>query len=69
MHKKDTPKHPGILKIIQGILAGAFGVQSSNQATKDFESRSPLPYIIAGVIFTLLFITTIYLIVNVVVKY
>ncbi|WP_230819260.1 MULTISPECIES: DUF2970 domain-containing protein [Rheinheimera] len=32
------------------------GVQSEQQRQRDFSATSPLPFIIAGVIFTLLFV-------------
>ncbi len=57
-------KHPGILKILQSILAGALGVQSGKRQEEDFASHSPWPYIIAGVIFTAGFVVTLLLIVN-----
>ncbi|PAV26374.1 hypothetical protein C8D92_102245 [Tamilnaduibacter salinus] len=57
-------RRPGILKIIQSILAGAFGVQSNRRREEDFRSGNALPYIIAGVIFTAGFVITIALIVR-----
>lgn len=53
-HKK--PGSPGILKIMQSILAGALGVQSDKRRQEDFSSHSPAPYIIAGLLFTLVFV-------------
>ena len=63
-----TPKRPSFRKIIQAILAGAFGVQSSRAATQDFESQSPWHYLVAAIIFTLLFIVTIVIIVKIVLQ-
>lgn len=57
-------KKPGLLKIMQSILAGALGVQSSNRHQEDFESGSPWPYIIGGILFTAGFVVTLILIVN-----
>lgn len=66
--RQDSPngkkKNPGILKILQSILAGALGVQSSKRREEDFASHSPWPYIIAGVLFTVGFVVTLLLIVN-----
>lgn len=63
--KNQPPgRRPGILKIMQSILAGAFGVQSNRRREEDFHSGSPLPYIIAGVVFTVGFVITIALIVQ-----
>ncbi|MDX1633096.1 MAG: DUF2970 domain-containing protein [Marinobacter sp.] len=57
-------RRPGLLKIMQSILAGALGVQSSHRHREDFESGSPWPYIIGGILFTAGFVVTLILIVN-----
>lgn len=57
-------KGPGVLKVLQSVLAGAFGVQSGRRHQEDFSSHSPWPYIIAGVIFTVGFVVTLALIVS-----
>lgn len=61
----DAPrKKPGFLKILQTVLAGALGVQSNRRREEDFSSSSPVPYIVAGIIFVLGFVVTIALIVR-----
>ncbi|WP_368735591.1 DUF2970 domain-containing protein [Rheinheimera maricola] len=40
------------------------GVQSERQRQQDFQASSPLPYIIVGVVATLLFVVTLILVVN-----
>ncbi|MDV3503619.1 DUF2970 domain-containing protein [Marinobacter sp. M-5] len=62
----QKPKGPGVLKIIQSILAGAFGVQSDKRRQEDFSSHSPLPYIIAGLLFTTGFVVTLVVVVKLV---
>lgn len=57
-------KGPGILKVMQSILAGAFGVQSSKRREEDFSSHSPWPYIVAGILFTACFVVTLVLMVK-----
>ncbi|GGY82125.1 DUF2970 domain-containing protein [Marinobacter zhanjiangensis] len=57
-------KGPGVLKVLQSVLAGAFGVQSSKRHQEDFSSHSPWPYIIAGIIFTVGFVVALALIVS-----
>lgn len=57
-------KGPGVLKVLQSVLAGAFGVQSSKRHEEDFSSHSPWPYIIAGIIFTVGFVVGLALIVS-----
>lgn len=65
---RDKPanhrKGPGVLKILQSVLAGAFGVQSARRHEEDFSSHSPWPYIVAGIVFTLGFIGVLALIVQ-----
>ncbi len=58
------PKGPGVLKVMQSILAGAFGVQSSKRQEEDFSSHSPWPYIAAGILFTAGFVVTLILVVR-----
>jgi len=60
------PGSPGILKIMQSILAGALGVQSEKRRQEDFSSHSPLPYIIAGLLFGAAFVGGLILVVQVV---
>lgn len=62
----DDNNRPGILQIIQSTLAAAFGVQSQKARERDFTHGRPLPYIIAGVVFTIVFIITLVVIVNIV---
>lgn len=47
---------PTITQVIKSVLAAAIGVQSNDNRQKDFEQGSLSSYIIAGVIFTVLFI-------------
>jgi len=69
-NKKDNedqkPGSPGVLKIMQSILAGALGVQSDRRRQEDFSSHSPTPYIIAGLLFTAAFVGGLILVVNLV---
>lgn len=57
-------RHPGILKILQSVLAGAFGVQSGKRHEEDFSSHTPWPYIIAGILFTVGFVVVLALVVS-----
>ncbi len=61
---QGKPGQPGVLKIMQSILAGAFGVQSDKRRQEDFSSHSPWPYIIAGLLFTAAFVVGLILIVQ-----
>ena len=47
---------PRIVSVILSVLASAFGVQSQQNYQRDFSEKSPLPYIITGIIFTVLLV-------------
>lgn len=55
---------PSWLKLIVTVAAAAFGVQSEKQREQDFSQKSIVPYIVAGVIFTLLFVLVLIGVVN-----
>lgn len=44
------------LNLMQSILGAALGVQSSRRLEEDFNSSSPLPYIVGGLLFTASFV-------------
>ena len=56
-----------IKQLIKSTLGAAIGVQSKEIHQADFEQKSAIPYIIAGIIFTALFLGTLILIVSFVV--
>ncbi len=64
--KKQGPRKPGVLKIMQSMLAGAIGVQSHKRLQEDFSSHSPAPYIVAGLLFTATFVVGLIIIVKLV---
>jgi hypothetical protein len=45
-----------IIEIIKSVLSAAIGVQSDENRKKDFEQGALSTYIIAGLIFTVLFV-------------
>lgn len=65
-HGDEEPRRPSVLEVVQSVLAGAFGVQTNEARKRDFRSASPMPYIIGGVVFTVLLIVTLVVVVNVV---
>ncbi|PFG08872.1 MULTISPECIES: DUF2970 domain-containing protein [unclassified Marinobacter] len=62
---KALPR-PSLWKVMQSILAGALGVQSSKRHQEDFANPSPWAYIVGGILFTTLLIGGLVLLVNVV---
>lgn len=55
---------PSFSQTIKSILAAFIGVQSSQNRKIDFEQSSPATYIVAGLIFTVLFIAVIVFVVS-----
>lgn len=55
---------PTIIQIIKSTLAGFIGVQSEKNRQLDFEQGSLATYIIAGVIFTIVFVSTLVFVVS-----
>ena len=53
-----------ILRIVQSTLAAAIGVQSKKNRERDFEEGNASTFIVAGILFTVLFIATIVVVVN-----
>ena len=52
--------------IVLSTLAAAIGVQSRANKERDFASGRVMPFIVAGVIFTVLFVATLALVVSLV---
>ncbi len=48
---------PTITQVIKSVLAAAIGVQSNDNREKDFTHGSLSTYVIAGLIFTVLFVS------------
>lgn len=57
---------PGLKQIIKAVAGAFIGVQSEQQRQQDFNSQSPMPYIIVGVVMTVLFVAALVTIVSVV---
>ncbi len=64
---KEDPKEQGDLstaQVVGSTLAAAFGVQSKENKVRDFERGKPHQFIIAGVVFTLIFLVGMIALVN-----
>lgn len=62
--KPGRDNKPGIIQIALSTIAAAFGVQSNKNRERDFSGGNIYSYIIAGVIFTALFVGGLILLVN-----
>ncbi len=65
---EETPKSLKPRQIISSVFAAGLGVQSSKNRERDFKEGSAGLFIIAGLVFTALFIGGVYLVVQVVLK-
>lgn len=54
--RRSSPLH----KVIASVLASFFGVQSSHKHQEDFTKGSPLTYILVGLGATIVFILTVW---------
>jgi len=59
----------GFFKLVMSTLAAAIGVQNRKNLEEDFSQSSPYPFIVAGILFTVLFLLTLIVIVHFVLKY
>ena len=53
-----------ILRVVQSTLAAAIGVQSKKNRERDFEEGTAGTFIVAGILFTVLFVATIVVVVS-----
>jgi len=68
MSESQEPREPGLGRAIGSAVAAAFGVQSGKNRERDFRHGKARNFIIAGVLFTLVFILTIVVVVKLVLK-
>ena len=61
-----APSGLSFWSIVLSTLAAAIGVQSRANKERDFASGRVMPFIVAGVIFTVLFVATLALVVSLV---
>ncbi len=57
---------PGLKQIFKAVIGAFIGVQSEQQRQQDFNTQSPLPYIIVGVVMTIGFVAALITIVSIV---
>ncbi len=64
-----SPKsdRPGVWSVLQSIFAAAFGVQSERARERDFTRGRPLPYIVGGLVFTIVLIVGLIVVVQLVI--
>ena len=62
----DSEGKLSLWQVIGSVFAAAFGVQSEKNRQRDFTRAKPSTYIIAGILFTLVFILVIFTVVKIV---
>ena len=71
MSEQSDEEETGIsgLQVVLSTLAAGFGVQSSKNRKRDFQQGKLRTFIIAGLVFTGLFIATVYFAVSMVLQH
>ena len=64
----DKDQKPSLMDIVKSVMAAGFGVQSSKNQERDFKHGKARTFIIAGIIFTVLFVITVFTVVSTVLK-
>jgi len=59
----------GFLQLVGSVLAAGFGVQSSKNRERDFKQGRFGAFVIAGIVFTVLFVASVYLVVSTVLEH
>ncbi len=64
--KKKSSSNP--LRVIGSVLAAGFGVQSGKNRERDFKEGKLTTFVVAGILFTALFVASIYFVVTLVLE-
>lgn len=64
----DSRRRLSPWQVVKSILAAALGVQSEEARQRDFSKGSPAPFIIGGIVFTVVFVLLLVLVVQLVVS-
>jgi hypothetical protein len=63
----EQPGRPNLFQVIGSVLAAGFGVQSEKNRERDFAGGSAGTFVVVGIIATILFVVTLYLLVKLVI--
>jgi len=64
--KEPGPRRLGFWEVVGSTFAAAIGVQKKANKERDFQHGRPLPFIIAGIVFTVLFVLAVFAVVQIV---
>ena len=57
------------LRVIGSVLAAGFGVQSGKNRERDFKEGKLATFVVAGIVFTALFVASVYFVVTLVLEH
>ena len=66
--EKNNQQQPSLIRVLGSVLASMFGVQSSRRREEDFVYGKPSHYIILGLLVTVIFILSVWGVVQLVMK-
>lgn len=64
----ETDEKPNLLRVIGSVMSAAIGIQSSKNHERDFKHGKLRNFIIAGIVFTIVFVATVFTVVSTVLK-
>ena len=64
----EQESKPGFIQITASLIAAAFGVQSAKNRERDFKHGNFRHFIVGGIVFTVLFVLTMFLVVSTVLE-
>lgn len=62
--RNGEDRKPTLLQVVGSVLSAAFGVQSSKNQERDFKHGKARNFIIAGIVFTVIFGLTVFTVVR-----
>lgn len=66
--ESEKSNTPSLISVFGSVIASMFGVQSSRKREADFSHGKPSHYIVVGLVLTVLFILTVWGVVQLVMK-
>ena len=63
-NSESPASRPGLLSVLQSVLAAMFGVQSEAKREEDFEKGNAADYVLVGIIMVVIFVLSIVWFVN-----
>ena len=64
----QADRKPTLLQVVASVIAAFFGVQSSRNRTRDFTRGKVIPFVLVGILLTLLLVGFLFFVVGLVVS-